>query len=62
MMVRSALRIALGIAVVLTVLFAVWWFIYRRIPTLKVTYTVGRGGQVDLDWIDLRQNPELKWW
>ncbi len=52
--VRVALAI-LGITVTLAVV--IWWVRYHRLPTLRISYTVGRGFAVDLDWIDVRPAP-----
>ena len=32
----------------------VWWTRNRRIPTLKFSYTPGKGESIELDWIQLR--------
>jgi hypothetical protein len=31
----------------------VWWVRYRQIPTVRVSYTLGKGREVELDWIQL---------
>ena len=44
------------IVVGLTVAFValVWWVRFHRIPTVRVSYTLGRGLDAETDWLDLR--------
>jgi hypothetical protein len=35
-------------------LLVVWWFNDRRIPTLQLSHTIGKGNSVSLDWIELK--------
>jgi hypothetical protein len=39
---------------VIGALVVVWLVYYRRIPTLRVSYTLGKGRDVSLDWIELK--------
>lgn len=32
---------------------AVWLFTQRRLPTVRISYTLGRGREIALDWIEL---------
>ena len=34
----------------------VWWIYDRRVPTVRVSYTLGKGRSVDIDWINLRDS------
>mgnify|MGYP000296171047 CR=1 FL=1 len=38
----------------LGVLFVLWWTRFRKLPTVRVSYTLGKGRAIDLDWIELR--------
>ncbi len=49
---RLLLIVVLGAA--FGALFAVWWVNGRRIPTLRVSHTLGKGSQVALEWIEIR--------
>lgn len=57
---RSAIYTVLGVvtAIVVAVLVAVWvwWIRYRKLPTLRVTYTIGKGSEVGLDWIEFKRD------
>lgn len=46
-------RIVLILGAVLGAFVAFWLISQRRIPTLRVSYTLGRGREVSLDWIEL---------
>jgi hypothetical protein len=46
-------RAALVLGVVVGVLFMYWWVRIRRVPTVRVSYTLGKGRDVDIEWIDL---------
>lgn len=35
-------------------LLVVWYVRVRKLPTVRVSYTLGKGQAVDLDWIELR--------
>ena len=47
-------RAALVLGVVLGVAFVVWWMRIRQLPTLRVSYTLGKGRDVAIEWIDLK--------
>ncbi len=49
---RLLLIVALG--ALFGALFAVWWVNGRRVPTLRVSHTLGRGSQVGLEWIEIK--------
>ncbi|GAB4481567.1 MAG: hypothetical protein Kow00124_29470 [Anaerolineae bacterium] len=42
------------IGVMIGVLVAVWLANDRRIPTLRVSHTLGKGSEVSIDWIQIR--------
>ncbi len=46
------LLVTLGAA--LGALLVVWWVYYRKVPTLRFSYTLGQGRDVDIEWIELR--------
>jgi hypothetical protein len=49
-------RVALVVvAITLMTIALYWWVSLRRIPTLRFTFVVGKGGTIDVDWIDLRR-------
>jgi hypothetical protein len=33
---------------------AIWLIQNRRIPTLRVSYTLGKGREISLDWLELK--------
>jgi len=48
-------RIALlVVGVTTTLLMLIWWGRFHRIPTVRLSFTVGKGFAVDVDWIDLK--------
>ncbi|MGF1506526.1 MAG: hypothetical protein GYB64_03675 [Chloroflexi bacterium] len=47
-------RAALVIGVMLGLGLAIWWLQERRVPTLRVSHTLGRGSDVTVEWITLR--------
>jgi len=46
-------RIVFVLGAALGAFVAFWLISQRRIPTLRVSYTLGRGREVSLDWIEL---------
>jgi hypothetical protein len=46
-------RVFMLIGLALGTFVAFWLLSQRRIPTLRVSYTLGRGREVSLDWIEL---------
>lgn len=46
-------RLFMIIGFTLGTLAAVWLLTQRRLPTIRVSYVVGRGREVGLDWIQL---------
>ena len=46
----------LVVGITISTLFLIWWVRFHRVPTLRFTFTIGKGGSVDIDWIDLRAN------
>jgi len=48
-------RVALAVvSLTLTLLMLIWWTRFHRLPTVRVSFTVGKGFAIDVDWIDLR--------
>ena len=43
---------ALGAAA--TAFLVMWWINDRRIPTLRISHTVGQGNDVSVEWIQLK--------
>ncbi len=53
-------RIALlVVSMTVTMMALAWWVRFHRIPTVRISFTVGKGFAVDIDWIDLRRIPTL---
>lgn len=48
--------IILFMVVMIGGLMLVWWVRWHRLPTLRLSYTIGKGGDLGLDWIDLRRS------
>lgn len=40
--------------ILLGTLAVVWWVRVRKLPTVRFSYTLGKGRDVDIDWIELR--------
>lgn len=47
------LRVMLILGAALGAFVTFWLISQRRIPTLRVSYTLGRGREIALDWIEL---------
>lgn len=43
------------LGVVVGVMLLRWYLNGQRLPTLRFSYTLGKGGGVDWDWIELRE-------
>ena len=46
--------IVVGLTVSLIAL--IWWVRFHRIPTLRISYTLGKGLDAQTDWLDLRRS------
>jgi hypothetical protein len=44
------------VGITLSTLCLIWWTRFHRLPTLRFTFVIGKGGSVDVDWIDLKAN------
>lgn len=45
------------VGVTVSLLALIWWVRFHRVPTIRISFTVGKGFAVDVDWIDLRPAP-----
>jgi hypothetical protein len=46
-------RLMMIVGVALGAFVAFWLLSQRRIPTLRVSFVLGRGREISLDWIEL---------
>ena len=46
-------RLLMFIGFALGAFVAVWLFTQRRVPTLRISFVLGRGREIALDWIEL---------
>ena len=42
------------LSVIAGALLILWWLNDRRIPTVRVSHTLGKGSEVSLDWIRIK--------
>ena len=48
-------RLLLAVAgIVAGGLLVYWWVNDRRVPTLRVSHTIGRGNDVEIEWIRIK--------
>lgn len=45
---------AILLGAIVGALVVVWWIYDRRLPTMRYSYTVGKGSSVGLEWIELK--------
>ncbi len=42
------------LGVIAGVLIMLWWINGHRIPTLRVSHTIGKGSEIAVDWIEIK--------